>query len=188
MKGLTLILLLCSLGITARAQQPSSDERIRELERKLDKATRRIEQLVDIVEDLRAEMSQLKGMQPEDTKTAASPATDTSSEREVASTPTSDSREPDDPTASFTERLIEPELGGDERDAKLTLRPEIFIQTRYSASPIANSEGAFEPNLSLTRIETRWSGRVGERLGAGLEIQFHPALDGSCPSPKIAYD
>jgi len=172
-KGLILILLICLLTITARAQQPSSDERIRELERKLDDATRRIEQLFDTVELLRAEMSQLKGAQAEDKKPVASSAT------EVASTTTSGNREPDDPTASFTERLIEPELGGDERDAKLTLRPEVFIQARYSALPIRNAESAFEPNLSLTRIETRWSGRVSERLGAGLEIQFHPALDGS---------
>jgi len=31
----------------------------------------------------------------------------------------------------------------------------------------------------MTRIETRWSGKVSELIGAGLEIQFHPALDGS---------
>ncbi|MDQ3258474.1 MAG: porin [Acidobacteriota bacterium] len=161
------------MAIIARAQQPGSDERIRELERKLDDATRRIEQLVGTVEHLRAEMSQLKGAQAKAKEPTASPVT------EVTSTSTSGKREPDDPTRSFTERLIEPELGGDERNAKLTLRPEIFIQARYSALPIRNSEGAFEPNLSLTRIETRWSGRVNERLGAGLEIQFHPALDGS---------
>ncbi len=173
MKRLVLILLLCSSAVTARAQQPGSGERIRELERKLDDATRRIEQLVGTVELLRAEMSQLKSAQAKDKKSTAPSAA------EVASNSTSGNREPDDPTRNFTERLIEPELGGDERDAKLTLRPEIFIQARYSALPIRNSEGAFEPNLSLTRIETRWSGRVGERLGAGLEIQFHPALDGS---------
>ncbi len=173
MKGLIFISLICSLAIIARAQQTDSDERLRELERKLDDATRRIEQLVGTVEHLRAEMSQLKGAQAKAKEPTASPVT------EVTSTSTSGKREPDDPTRSFTERLIEPELGGDERNAKLTLRPEIFIQARYSALPIRNSEGAFEPNLSLTRIETRWSGRVSERLGAGLEIQFHPALDGS---------
>ncbi|MDQ3252616.1 MAG: OprO/OprP family phosphate-selective porin, partial [Acidobacteriota bacterium] len=173
MKRLILILLLCSSAISARAQQPGSDERTRELERKLDDASRRIEQLVSIVEHLRAEMSQLKGAQGEAKEPIAPSAT------EVASTSTSGNREPDDPTGIFTERLIEPELGGDERDAKLTLRPEVFIQARYSALPIRNAESAFEPNLSLTRIEARWSGRVGERLGAGVEIQFHPALDGS---------
>lgn len=173
MKGLILILLICSSAVTSRAQQPGPDERIGELERKLDDATRRIEQLVGTVELLRAEMSQLKGAHGGAKEPTASTVT------EAASTTSSGSREPDDPTASFSERLIEPELGGDERDAKLTLRPEVFIQARYSALPIRNSEGAFEPNMSLTRIETRWSGRVNERLGAGLEIQFHPALDGS---------
>lgn len=180
MKGLILILLLCSLTVAARAQQPGSDERMRELERKLDDATRRIEQLVGKVELLRAEMSQLNSAQAEKTKTAAAPHTaGTSSTTQAPSTSTPGNREPEDPTASFIERLIEPELGGDERDVNLTLRPEVFIQARYSALPIRNSEGAFEPNLSLTRIETRWSGRVSERLGAGLEIQLHPALDGS---------
>ncbi|MBA3438822.1 MAG: hypothetical protein H0T92_03010 [Pyrinomonadaceae bacterium] len=161
------------MAITARAQRPNSDERIRELERKLDDATRRIEQLVGTVELLRTEMSQLRSVQAEAKEPTASSAT------KVTSTSTSGTREPDDSTDSFTERLIEPELGGDERDAKLTPRPEVFIQARYSALPIRDAESAFEPNLSLTRIETRWSGRVGERLGAGLEIQFHPALDGS---------
>ncbi len=61
-KWLTLILLLCSLGIiTARAGQSGSDERIKKLERKLDDATRRIEQLINNVENLRAEMSRLRG-------------------------------------------------------------------------------------------------------------------------------
>ena len=33
------------------------------------------------------------------------------------------------------------------------------------------------PALSL--LETRWAGRVADRLGAGVEIQFHPAIYGS---------
>ena len=53
------------------------------------------------------------------------------------------------------------------------------MQARYSALPIRDANSEFEPNFSLTRIETRWAGRVANRLGAGVEIQFHPAIDGS---------
>ena len=53
------------------------------------------------------------------------------------------------------------------------------MQARYSALPIRDSNSEFESNFSLTRIETRWAGRVADRLGAGVEIQFHPAIDGS---------
>src|SRR5262245_17837137 len=81
--------------------------------------------------------------------------------------------------SEFAERVVGTETGASEREEKLQARPEIFIQSRYSALPIRDSQGEFEPNLSMTRIETRWSGRVSERIGAGLEIQFHPALDGS---------
>ena len=70
-------------------------------------------------------------------------------------------------------------MGASEREETLRARPEIFIQSRYSALPIRGSNGEFEPNFSMTRIETRWGGKVSERIGAGLEIQFHPALDGS---------
>ncbi len=50
------------------------------------------------------------------------------------------------------------------------------MQARYSAPPIRDASSEFEPNFSLTRIEIRWAGRVANRLGAGVEIQFHPAI------------
>src|SRR5262245_24684406 len=81
--------------------------------------------------------------------------------------------------SEFAERVVGTETGASERGEPLRARPEIFIQSRYSALPIRDSKGEFEPNFSMTRIETRWAGRVSERIGAGLEIQFHPALDGS---------
>jgi hypothetical protein len=75
--------------------------------------------------------------------------------------------------------VIDPSLGASERNNKIEPKPEIFIQTRYSAFPVRDAGTEFEPNISLTRIETRWAGRVSERFGAGVEIQFHPAIDGS---------
>jgi cell division protein FtsB len=158
------LLLLSLFTITGAAQQPES-ARIKELEQKLDQATRQLEQLNEAMQALRAEIAKLKGEVNQD---AQSPKASTlQPERAEAA------------RSEFAERIIEPEMGASEREEALRARPEIFIQSRYSALPIRSSNGEFEPNLSMTRIETRWSGKVSERIGAGLEIQFHPALDGS---------
>jgi phosphate-selective porin len=61
----------------------------------------------------------------------------------------------------------------------LEARPEIFIQTRYSVAPIDGSDPAFQPNLRLSRVETRWAGKINDRLGAGIEIQFQESVEGS---------
>ena len=160
MKRLLTLFWLASMTAFVDAQQP--DEKMRELERKLDQAASHIQQLSSIVESLRSEIANLKRQ-----------------ETESASAPTSPSK-PDEKSADeFKERIIGPRLGASERGHAVKPKPEIFIQTRYSAAPIRNADSEFDPNISLTRIESRWSGRVSERLGAGLEIQFHPAIDGS---------
>src|SRR5262245_53554733 len=157
------LLLFTDIGY---AQQPES-LRIKELEQKLDLATRQLDQLYEAVQSLRAEIAKLKSerainqdIQPSTTELLKPAQTETSQ-------------------TEFADRIIETEMGASEREGKLQARPEIFIQSRYSALPIRDSQGEFEPNISITRVETRWSGRVSERIGAGLEIQFHPALDGS---------
>src|SRR5262245_7411423 len=136
--------------IVGYAQQPESS-RINELEQKLDQATRKLDQLNEAVQSLRAEIAKLKGeraksrdVQPPET-TALQPA-----QAEID-------------RSEFAERIIEPEMGASERGETLRAKPEIFLQSRYSALPIRDSNGEFEPNLSMTRIETRWSGRVSER-------------------------
>jgi hypothetical protein len=163
-KSVFLLLLLFTL--TANAQQPEPAP-IKGLEQKLDQAMRQLDQLNEAVQSLRAEIAKLRGgqaisrdVQPPETAALQSSQSETA-------------------RSEFAERIIEPEMGASERGETLRARPEIFIQSRYSALPIRDSNGEFEPNLSMTRIETRWSGKVSERIGAGLEIQFHPALDGS---------
>ena len=64
-------------------------------------------------------------------------------------------------------------------DKKLDAKPEIFIQTRYSVAPLDGSGTAFDPNLRLSRVETRWAGKITDRLGAGVEIQFQESVEGS---------
>lgn len=81
---------------------------------------------------------------------------------------------------SFTESILDPGLGGDERENELSLRPEIFIQTRYSTMPKESASiEDINSNFRVSRTETRWSGRVNERFGLGLELQYHPAPDGA---------
>ena len=77
----------------------------------------------------------------------------------------------------FADQIVEPGLAETERDHSLVAKPELFIQSRFSRGVMKGAEA--DVNFQMTRIETRWSGRLTERLGAGLEIQFHPALDGA---------
>ncbi len=175
---ITLTLLLLSLSaLSVSAQQPDSSAKLTELERKLDHAARQLEQLNETVLALRAEMARIKGGQTkEETKEDSQPVR-ASLEPKAASEPKAALVET--AQSEFVDRLIAPEMGASERGETLRARPEIFIQTRYAALPIRDANGEFEPNFSMTRIETRWAGKVSERIGAGLEIQFHPALDGS---------
>ena len=49
----------------------------------------------------------------------------------------------------------------------------------YTVAPLDGSGTAFDPNLRLSRVETRWAGRINDRLGAGIEIQFQESVEGS---------
>jgi hypothetical protein len=162
----SVFLPLLLFTVMGNAQQPESS-RVKELEQKLDQATRQLDQLNEVMQSLRAEIAKLKA--------------ERSITRDVQQLATAVPQPSQAETArsEFAERIVDPEMGVSEREETLRARPEIFIQSRYSALPIRNSNGEFEPNISMTRIETRWSGKVSERVGAGLEIQFHPALDGS---------
>lgn len=86
-----------------------------------------------------------------------------------------------DPEAeTYAGRILVPDLGGDESDAELTPRPELFVQTRYHANPIDEAtDDDVVRNFGLSRVELRWSGRLADRIGMGLEAQFHPAPDGA---------
>lgn len=166
MRTITSFLLLFILASVSHAQQPP-DERLRELERKLEQATRQIDQLKDAVQTLRAEIERIKHEKSDESAQQAR-TTDTNAQPRV-----------DDASTAFVERIVEPDLGANERAETIHAKPEIFVQARYSALPVRDTDSEFEPNFSLTRIETRWAGRVADRLGAGIEIQFHPAIDGS---------
>jgi hypothetical protein len=152
MKAIAAVLLVSVLALTVRAQQPSAEPRIKELERKLDQATAQIAQLGGLIQSLRAEVSRLKE-RPAPERHSAAPG----AEITAPQTPPQPSPPAETAASEFAACIIDPDLGGSEREETLAARPEIFIQTRYAAFPIRNAGTEFEPNLSLTRIETRWA-------------------------------
>jgi hypothetical protein len=173
MKAFRGLLIVLCFAVTAGAQQADSGSRIKELERKLDEATRHLEQATGIIQSLRTEVARLRTDEPRQSSSAAA-----SLESKRPDTNKADQSSRGE-SSSFDVRIIAPDLGRDERESGFSAKPEVFIQARYAVAPLKDAGGEFDPNISLTRIETRWAGKLSERLGAGLEIQFHAALDGS---------
>jgi hypothetical protein len=160
-------LLLCVTGvIPTLANGQDRDQRIADLQRQLTEAKGSVAALQKTIESLAKEVQALR--QPD--TTAAPPSSGPSAEPGEKQT---------DATHEFAERIISPELGSNERDHVLQAEPEIFIQTRYSVAPLDGSGMAFDPNLRLSRVETRWAGKIADRLGAGVEIQFQESVEGS---------
>jgi hypothetical protein len=144
---------------TATANAQDRDARIVALDERLDDARARAQALQDAVAALTAELRALK--EPPAVADVA-PAT-----------------AQDDPS-SYRDQVIRPDLGEDERGHELAAAPELFVQTRFQALPLDGASVDDAPtNFSLTRMETRWSGRLSPRVGLGFEIQYHPAPGGS---------
>src|ERR1700688_4253886 len=159
-------LFLCLTGIIpALANAQDRDQRIADLERQLTEAKGSVAALQKTIESLSAEVQALH--QPEPKSVAA-----TTGAKEGGGEKT-------DAAQDFTERIIGAENGSNEHDSELNAKPEIFIQTRYSVAPIEGSGTAFNPNLRLSRVEARWAGKINDRLGAGMEIQFQESVEGS---------
>jgi hypothetical protein len=87
---------------------------------------------------------------------------------------------PADELSDFAKQILVPDLYENEKRFDLQARPEIFIQTRFSRGRIegAAPEDAVQ-NFEMSRIETRWAGHLSDRVGVGLELQLHPALEGA---------
>ena len=171
-------LFLCLTGIIpALTYGQDRDQRIADLERQLTETKGSVAALQKTIESLSKEVQALR--QPESKSTVV-----TAAAAPVAVPPTpppskeSDEAQPD-ATHDFAVRIIDPDIGSNEHDHPLEAKPEIFIQTRYSVAPLDGSGTAFNPNLRLSRIETRWAGKLNDRLGAGMEIQFQESVEGS---------
>jgi len=158
---------ICSL--TASGQD--RDQRIADLERHLAEARASVAALQKVIESVSSEVDALR--QPDAKATAVSGGPSVSGPSEKTSGTRAEAAH------DFATRIIGPDNGSDERDSMLSAKPEIFIQTRYSVAPLDGSGADFQPNMRLSRIETRWAGRINEHLGAGLEIQFQESIEGS---------
>ena len=81
---------------------------------------------------------------------------------------------------SFKDQILRPDLGGDERESAISGRPELFIQSRFQTLPMAGTDLSSAPsNFILTRMESRWAGKLSEKVGMGFELQYHPAPEGA---------
>jgi hypothetical protein len=162
-------LFLCLAGIIPTlANGQDRDQRIADLERQLMEAKGSVAALQKTIDSLATEVQALR--QPGSKHTEATASTPVAKETSAIQT---------DAAQEFAARIIGPVNGSDERDGMLEAKPEIFIQTRYSVAPIEGSGTAFQPNLRLSRVETRWAGKINDRLGAGMEIQFQESVEGS---------
>ena len=94
-----------------------------------------------------------------------------------AQAPASASNSQDD--ESFAAAIVVPHLSANESAHEIEAKPEVFIQTRFARGLVDDAPEETTQNFQLTRLETRWSGRVSRRIGVGLELQFHPALAGA---------
>jgi len=166
MKIPVLLAILVSLTSPVASSQ-DRDTRIADLDKKLAAARETASALQKTIDSLATELASLR--QPENAPPSATalPGAPAEPLTEV---------KPD----GFKSQILRPDLGGDERDAKMTGRPGLFIQSRYQNLPIAGTTIASAPsNFVLTRMESRWSGRLSDKVGMGFELQYHPAPMGA---------
>jgi hypothetical protein len=157
------------------SRRAGADKQLKQLEAKLDEALKRLERTQAQVESLTAEVAGLRVQLSQGRIALAAPAV-----AEAAKVPTPERPPLVMAQSAFTERILGLGLGEDERHHVLSPRPEIFIQTRFSTRPQKDATiHDIESNFRVSRIETRWAGRINDRLGLGLEIQYHPAPDGA---------
>jgi TolA-binding protein len=153
MKAIPALLLLCLLALTTRAQQAAADARMNELERKLQQATRQIDQLKDTVQTLRAEIELIKEQK--------------SNEATQQTTTNKNPAQPrvDDVASAFVERVIEPEFAPAFRPGthssgghffvnyRLTNRDNIYARyDQFNNDPVTGETFARSTSVSSGRL------------------------------------
>ncbi len=141
------------------AQAQDRDSRVAALDQKLSAAQAQAQELHRTIAAIAAELKALRDA-PEAEVAASVPVPDRD--------------------AMYSDQIVQPDLGEDERGHELAAAPELFIQSRFQSLPIEGATVAEAPtNFVLSRMETRWSGRLSPKVGLGFEIQYHPAPSGS---------
>lgn len=156
-----LVMLVAAVVLAGGAADAQEhDARVAELDRKLSQALTQAQDLQQTIAALAAELRAMKGA------TTALPA---------APVVTSH-----DDGAPYREQVLRPDLGGNEQGHALGAAPELFVQSRFQALALDGASVADAPtNFLLTRMETRWAGRLSPKVGLGFELQYHPAPNGA---------
>ena len=171
-------LVLAVVGIVPiAAHGQDRGQRIADLERQLTEAKVSVAALQKTIESLSTEVQALRQPDPGSAVLAATAVL--FAVPPIPEVSKDSGEKPPDAAHEFTARILGPDVGSDERGHMLEAKPEIFIQTRYSVAPIDGSGTAFQPNIRLSRIETRWAGKINDRIGAGIEIQFQESVEGT---------
>ena len=162
------LFVLISLAFSEFVVAQDRDQRIAELERKLSEAANNVAILQNTIQGLTAELGSLRS--PAEVKLAGVKPIEVKPS-DVA---------PQDSASDFERQILRPDLGADEREKKLEAKPELFIQSRYQTFPIQGTTlETARSNFVLTRMESRWAGRLTDKIGMGFEIQYHPAPAGA---------
>ena len=167
MKVVFVCLSLSGLLCQAVFSEDDRDRRIVELDKKLAAAREAANAVQKSIDSLANELASLRQ--------GSSPVSSSGEPKD-----TSDVAGEKDKSRGFEEQIVRPDLGGDERDNKLSARPELFIQSRFQTLPLHGTDLTTAPsNFLLTRMESRWSGKVSDKVGIGFELQYHPAPMGA---------
>jgi Phosphate-selective porin O and P len=158
----------------SNSADPPTMQQVHDLEVKLDGALRELANTQSQIKEVTSQLEQLRNQ-------AAHGVTDLQAETSapVAETKTATPTHTVSAEEAFVARIVDPGLGGDQRNNELKAKPEIFVQFRYSTLPTEGATiGDFKSNFRVTRAELQWSGAIGSSFGAGVEFQYQPANDG----------
>jgi hypothetical protein len=168
MRGIVLVFGAIAT-IAGYAYGQDRDQRIADLEQKLRQASDNFVALQKVIESLTTEVQSLR-----EAKTAPSSL----SSQTPASGPAALKEE-----LSYQTQVLQPDLSRDERQSELSGRPELFIQARFQQAPIPGATKEIAPsNFTLTRVESRWSGRVSDKIGWALRFSITPRPQGRLSS------
>lgn len=174
------VLLLAS-GAGLWAQNPPADttasaQKLAELERRLNDALKQLSDTRALMESLSAEVRSLRAA----VQTAqAVPAVQTPPAPGAVEKAPEAPAAPESVESVVADKIIDAGVSDDERENKLTAKPQVFIQARYATMPFPYLPTTdYYANFRVSRAEVRWSGPINDHFGVGLEIQYHPADDG----------
>ena len=136
------------------------------------------DRVAELEQDLRTAQGQVKELQSQ-LETLATAVAELKATREPSTPASKKAGEQEDGGERQRERILASDLGADERDHKLSGRPELFLQTGFAAEPVRGATSDNAPtNFSVYRMEARWAGAVADRVGLGFEVQYQTAPDG----------